>query len=154
MSKTCFSQWYPSLFTDPEDGFAFSCTEQYMMYHKAKLFGDEVMMKKIMKTKLPKTMKRYGRLVSNYDPVVWEQHKCDIVYRGNVLKFSQNPEMKEVLLATKDKIIVESSPYDCIWGIKMRMSHEGVEDPNNWMGTNLLGFALMNARKTIKEQGL
>ena len=36
---------------------------------------------------------------------------------GLVLKFSQDEDLKEYLLNTKDKILVEASPYDSIWGI-------------------------------------
>ena len=35
----------------------------------------------------------------------------------NMAKFSQNSRLKAILLSTEDKIIVEASPYDTIWGI-------------------------------------
>ena len=43
---------------------------------------------------------------------------CDaVVERGNFLKFSQNQEMKDVLLSTGEKELIEASPNDkiCIW---------------------------------------
>ena len=51
----------------------------------------------------------------------------------------------------KDAVLVEASPYDPIWGIKMKKEDAGVNNPNNWKGTNFLGFALMAARERIKK---
>jgi ribA/ribD-fused uncharacterized protein len=40
-----------------------------------------------------------------------------VVERANYLKFGQNEEMKTLLLATGEAIMVEASPVDRIWGI-------------------------------------
>lgn len=42
---------------------------------------------------------------------------------GNYLKFSQNPELREILLSTGSKMIVEASPSDKIWGIGFDAEH-------------------------------
>ena len=69
--------------------------------------------------------------------------------RGNILKFSQNEELYRFLIGTKDKILVEASPYDKIWGIGMRKNEEGILEPSKWKGLNLLGFILMDVRNRI-----
>ena len=87
-----FSNWYPCEFSDGK--IIFSNTEQYMMYHKALLFKDEVMASMILKTSSPKLCKQYGRRVKNFDNDVWSK-KCErIVTNGCYLKFSQNEELK------------------------------------------------------------
>lgn len=78
-----------------------------------------------------------------------EWRKYEIVKSGNLAKFSQDENLKEFLLSTGDKIIVEASPYDSIWGIGMGVKDENIEDPTAWKGENLLGFALMEVRDLL-----
>lgn len=95
-----------------------------------------------------------GRKVKNFDPDIWNEHKYGIVKKGNFLKFSQNERFKEFLLSTDNKILVEASPYDTIWGIGMLETDPNAKNPAQWNGENLLGFALMEVRDElrIKEQ--
>lgn len=70
--------------------------------------------------------------------------------KGNFLKFSQNEKLKEFLLSTDNKIIVEASPYDAIWGIGMLETDRDAQNPLLWKGENLLGFALMEVRNELR----
>ncbi len=72
--------------------------------------------------------------------------------QANFAKFSQHPELKNFLLATKDHILVEASPVDKIWGIGMAQDHLHTQDPSQWQGLNLLGFALMRVRDQLLAQ--
>ena len=76
----------------------------------------------------------------------------NIIINGNILKFSQNKELKKFLLETGDKILVEASPTDKIWGIGMDQKNPDIYNPNNWKGLNLLGFSLMHVRDIIKQK--
>lgn len=147
--STCCSQWWPCTFV--VDGVTYNCAEQYMMAEKARLFGCDDIVELILKETNPKKHKDYGRMVRNYDDAIWEQHRYNVVLKGNIAKFSQNEDLKQFLLNTGDKILVEASPYDGIWGIKKRATDNGVKNPNTWNGRNLLGFALMEARDYIKN---
>ncbi|WP_419869331.1 NADAR family protein [Chryseobacterium sp. CT-SW4] len=148
ITKTCFSQWYPCRFE--ENGITYKTAEHFMMAEKARLFNDQENLDKILASGNPKQAKSLGRKVKNFDPVVWDQQKYDLVKRGNLLKFSQNEKLKEFLLATGNKIIVEASPYDKIWRIGMLESDNRAENPLQWNGQNLLGFALMEVRDELK----
>ena len=90
-----------------------------------------------------------GRLVKNYQDDIWIEHRYQIVLRENLEKFSQNVELKQFLLNTSNKVIVEASPYDKIWGIGLSADDENAEKPLQWKGLNLLGFALMGVRKQL-----
>ena len=68
----------------------------------------------------------------------------------NMAKFSQNSRLKAILLSTEDKIIVEASPYDTIWGIGLYWEDDRVLDINKWRGQNLLGKALMEVREKLR----
>jgi len=48
-------------------------------------------------------------------------------------------------------VLVEASPVDSIWGIGLANDHEHAEQPEFWKGTNLLGFALMEARDKLSS---
>ena len=148
IGKTCFSQWYEIEFE--VDGHRYNCAEQYMMAQKAWLFKDIEIFSKIINATDPKEIKALGREVKNFDPKIWNQHKFEIVVTGNLGKFGENSELKELLLSTCDKILVESSPYDKIWGIGMKEGTPGIENPVNWKGENLLGFALMEVRDKLR----
>lgn len=144
------SQWYYSPFVD-EMGYYYTCCEQYMMFQKAVLFHDVETAKKIMETEDPKKIKALGREVKNFDSAVWDDAKFDIVVKANHKKFTQNEELRERLLGTGDKILVEASPYDKIWGVGLRANDERILDERNW-GQNLLGKALMGVRERIRSE--
>ncbi len=154
-SNSCFSHWYPSKFIGqgilwhevkylngmPNEN-EFNCMEQYMMYHKAMLFLDREIAKEIMMTKDPKEQKRLGRKVANFDEKVWKQKRSAIVYWGNEKKFQQNEVCMSKLLETVGTTLVESSPYDKIWGIGLSKSDPRANDRDQWKGLNLLGEIL------------
>lgn len=147
VNQSCFSQWWMCPFV--VEGTEYSCAEQYMMAEKARMFGDEEMLAAILKAKHPKEMKEYGRAVKNFDKDVWENGRYEIVKRGNLAKFSQNPELAAYLKETKKRILVEASPRDRIWGIGMGQSNPDAENPSKWRGENLLGFVLTEVRDEL-----
>lgn len=147
IDKSCFSQWFPSKFE--VDGVQYKNTEQYMMAQKAKLFGDDEILNKILRTADPKEIKALGRLVKGYQESVWLEHRFNIVVQGNLAKFSQNEDLKQFLLNTGERVLVEASPVDKIWGIGLSADDEKAEKPLQWKGLNLLGFALMEVRKQL-----
>ena len=147
ITKTCFSQWWMCPFMI--DGISYPTAEHWMMAEKARLFNDNVQLANILATEKPAAAKAFGRKVGNFDPSVWEAKKGDIVIKGNVAKFSQNADLQAFLLATGDKIIVEASPVDSIWGIGLAPENPLATQPEKWRGQNLLGFALMEVREAV-----
>lgn len=126
----------------------FTCVEQYMMFMKAKLFEDHETADEIMSITNPRTIKRLGRSVRNFNPKVWDDNKYSIVFEGCLAKFSQNEGLKKRLLATEGTI-VEASPYDVIWGIGLREDDPHALDPSKWRGENLLGEILTDVRTLL-----
>lgn len=147
ITKSCFSQWWKEDFAVDIDEYC--CMEQYMMAEKARLFGDNEIEDKIMQSKEPKEIKSLGRKVKNFDEKLWDKCKYSIILNGNYAKFIQNKPLMEYLISTEDKILVEASPYDDIWGIKMSVDNNEIENPLAWKGKNLLGFALMEVRNEL-----
>lgn len=145
---SCFGQWYPSKFEVDIDEY--SCTEQYMMAEKARLFEDDEIEKQIMSASDPHEMKALGKKITNFNQEIWDKVKYSIVLNGNYYKFTQHKEMRDLLLATGDKVLVEASSLDSIWGIGLEDSDPKAQNPMMWKGKNLLGFALMEVRDELK----
>ena len=150
VDKSCLSQWFPSPFK--QDGIEYLTAEHYMMAQKAKLFNDDEIFQQILKVTHPNEAKQLGRKVQHYDEQLWQEKRFEIVVQANWAKFSQHPELRDFLLTTHDRILVEASPVDKIWGIGMAQDHEYIQDPNQWQGLNLLGFALMQVRSQFLAQ--
>jgi len=127
----------------------FTCAEQYMMYHKALIFNDTESAAKILKTKYPRQMKSFGRKIHGFDELVWNKHKVAVVERANLLKFTQNKDLQELLLSTEDKTLAEASPFDRVWGIGFTAENANIN--KKYWGQNLLGKALMKVRKDLNE---
>ena len=147
VSKGCLSQWQKCKFI--VDGVSYNCAEQYMMAEKARIFGDEETRQRIMKEDSPDEIKQLGREVKGFDSDVWDQHKFDVVVKGNLAKFGQNETLLKFLLGTGSAILVEASPYDRVWGIGMKEDNKDATDAEKWFGINLLGFALMVVRDKL-----
>lgn len=146
--KTCMSQWWPADFK--EAGTTYKTAEHYMMAGKAKLFNDMDIFEKILSKTSPKDVKDLGRQIRNFDATAWDEQKYRIVEQGNYLKFSQNQNLKQFLIQTGSKVLVEASPVDPVWGIGLAEDNPAAQEPSSWKGENLLGFALMEVRDKLK----
>ncbi|WP_461009151.1 NADAR family protein [Streptomyces capparidis] len=151
VGRGCLSQWYPSPFT--VDGVRYATAEHWMMAGKARLFGDEAGLREVLAAGHPREAKAAGGRVRGFDDATWAAHRFAIVAEGNVHKFEQHPALREFLLGTGDRILVEASPMDRKWGIGLAADDERVTDPRRWRGLNLLGFALMEARARLRGGG-
>jgi ribA/ribD-fused uncharacterized protein len=147
IGKSCFSQWYESPFVI--DDIVYQTAEHWMMASKARLFGDDESLAKILESTDPKTAKALGRTVQNFDDDLWKTNARRLVTEGNLAKFVQNGELRAFLVGTGNLVLVEASPYDRIWGIGLMADDERSKNPATWQGQNLLGFALMDVRDKL-----
>ncbi|EKM52898.1 uncharacterized protein PHACADRAFT_48531, partial [Phanerochaete carnosa HHB-10118-sp] len=154
------SQWYHSPFTAridvavpargieirAEEAHTFETAEHWMMACKALLFGDDDAFRAVLAADAGdmRRVKALGRAVRGFDDDTWNAAREEVVFRGNVHKFRQNAELGETLLATGDKVLVEASPRDRIWGIGFG-EKRALEVKERW-GLNLLGKALTQVR--------
>jgi ribA/ribD-fused uncharacterized protein len=142
-------QWYPSPFTStatdgtkttyenaeqyvppqpPPSKPPVNVINRYMMHGKALLFAPTSPITAQIMSKpapSPKKIKSLGQQVPNFDQATWEKERYGIVLEGTYLKFSQNKELKEQLLATGKKELVEASPRDRIWGVGFGANNAG-----------------------------
>lgn len=123
-----------------------------MMAQKALLFNDQKMFEKIIACNKPAEAKELGRYVTGFDEQVWNESKYEIVKNGNIHKFNQNAALLNYLLNTGDRVLVEASPVDRIWGIGLAQDDEDITNIYTWRGENLLGFALMEVRDFLRGE--
>ncbi|WP_298417549.1 NADAR family protein [uncultured Kordia sp.] len=150
ITKSCFSQWWEAEFIVNKE--VYKTAEHYMMAEKARIFNDTEIRKEILTVHHPHDAKKLGRKVKNFDPIIWNKYKFNSVVEGNYHKFSQHKNLQQFLCNTKNRILVEASPRDRIWGIGMSQNNEKVNNPNLWRGQNLLGFALMEVREQLTKK--
>ncbi|WP_436777761.1 NADAR family protein [Yinghuangia sp. YIM S09857] len=146
----CLSQWWPSPFT--VDGVTYATAEHWMMAGKARMFGDADAERRAIAANHPKAAKAVGRQVRGFDEATWVADRFELVVAGNVAKFGQDPDLRAYLLGTNTRILVEASPRDRIWGIGLAATEPYADDPDNWQGLNLLGFALMETRARLRAE--
>nr|WP_250035100.1 NADAR family protein [Actinoplanes maris] len=146
----CLSQWWPARFS--VEGHDFASAEHYMMWCKAVLFGDDAMARRILAAPHPKVAKTLGGRVSGFEQYVWDEHRFEIVVTGNRAKFEQHEELRDYLVSTGSRVLVEASPLDRVWGIGLGRDDPAAADPRRWRGTNLLGFALMDVRDSLQRE--
>ena len=144
------SQWHRS--TLELDGVEFVTAEQAMMYHKAKLFNDEKIATRILKTPDPGAQKALGRKVNGFNEKVWRNHREDIVYRVSYAKFDQNKGLRRTLFQSAGQQLVEASPVDTIWGIGLSAQDAANRPPETWPGLNLLGKTLTRVRDELMQK--
>ncbi|WP_237537794.1 NADAR family protein [Streptomyces sp. SID2999] len=146
----CLSQWWPAPFT--VDGVEYATAEHWMMAAKARLFADPDAERLVLAAGHPAGAKKAGRLVRGFDEEIWRRERFRIVVEGSVHKFAADPGLREFLLGTGERVLVEASPVDRVWGIGLSVQDEAAWDPARWKGPNLLGFALMEARERLRSE--
>ena len=135
------------------DSITFPTVEHYYQWSKAKQFGDAEAEKKILKTPSSKSVKTYGKKVKNYDEEAWGQKKLDVMRVGLRAKFTQHPDLRDLLISTKDRPIGEADPRDKYWAIGTGADTSKAKDPSKWPGKNMLGKLLTELRAEFSGPG-
>lgn len=146
----CLSQWWPAPFT--VGGYEFATAEHYMMWSKARLFDDAAVATSVLVSPDPARAKALGRTVAGFSSPRWAENRFDCVVAGNLAKFTAHPDLRRYLLGTGEKVLVEASPDDAVWGIGLAAAHSDARRPDRWPGANLLGFALMRVREEVQAR--
>lgn len=85
-------------------------------------------------------MKAGRALRDNETMPEWETFKVGVMLTGLRVKFTQNSDLKQLLLDTGDAELFEDSPTDMFWGGRLEGSQ------------NMLGKLLMQVRDELIEQ--
>jgi ribA/ribD-fused uncharacterized protein len=136
----CFSNFYKCKVIF--DGLVFSSSEAAWQSQKT----SHKIIRKIFQNKEPAEAKKLGRQVplrSNWEDIKY-QLMVDVCYA----KFSQNNDLKQILLSTNQEELVENTTgwHDNIWGNCDCPRCQSIK------GQNLLGKALMEVREKLRSE--
>jgi N-glycosidase YbiA len=130
----CFSNFSPHGFE--LEGLYWYTSEHYFQAQK---FPGTPHFEQIRLVKTPKDAARMGRERSRPLRIDWEKVKDDIMRKAVLCKFETHADIREILLSTGDKQLIEDSPIDYYWGCGKDGS-----------GKNMLGIILMEVRDKLR----
>uniref|UniRef100_A0A6U3R5Z0 RanBP2-type domain-containing protein n=1 Tax=Ditylum brightwellii TaxID=49249 RepID=A0A6U3R5Z0_9STRA len=126
----------------------FNFAEKAIMACKASLFGDWASFDKILYCQDSREAKKLGRGVKQFNQDTWNRTVCPITRDVVAAKAAGLPALRTELAGTGDALIAEATNGDHVWGINLDASNPDVSYPGRWRGSNILGWALMEARDT------
>ncbi|KAL3447338.1 hypothetical protein BJX65DRAFT_94222 [Aspergillus insuetus] len=106
---------------------------------------------RIMRTNSPKSQKMLGRKVPNFDDELWTKASKPIVFAGCVARAEVDSQLKELYLTSGERVFVEGSRKDRIWGVGLDWKSKEILDEENWRGTNRLGKAHNEAAIYLRD---
>jgi len=127
------------------------CTffEKAIMLCKAATMRDRETYTYILGAKFPKDAKDLGQGVQGFDQELWDEVVCSVAFEICMQKFGKSQELSEHLMATGNKLLAEAAPRDISWGVGLKATHPSVQIPEEWLGTNILGWGLMEVRECL-----
>ena len=128
----------------------YQSTEHYFQAEKARFAGDLSTHKKIIAAELPIEAKSLGRTVK-VDKTRWPPVARRIMEKAVTAKFTQNAKLRNHLLATGARQIVECS-RDQVWGNGTAWNSPEAHDSSKWKGANQLGVILSEVRELLRER--
>ena len=117
------------------DGYTWPSTEHYFQAQK---FAGTGHVDAVRRAEKPREAAAMGRDRNRPLRADWEQVKDDVMRNAIRAKFTQYPELRELLVGTGDTELVEHTTNDHYWA-----------DGGDGTGKNMLGKILMEIRKEL-----
>jgi ribA/ribD-fused uncharacterized protein len=92
------------------------------------------------RTRLNPVIEEYSQTHKVHLRADWEKIKDEVMYEAVFQKFAQNKSLRDLLIGTKEKTLVEHTPRDKYWG-----------DGGDGTGKNKLGETLMKVRVVLRS---
>ena len=125
-----------------EDGHYWPTVEHYFQAQKFVLPAGAEHRERIRTAATPKQAKSLGRSRAHRIRPDWDDARDDVMRHALSRKF-ERPALRELLLGTGTRPLVEASPFDRYWGA----GRDGT-------GRNRLGVLLMELRAALAESGV
>ena len=133
----CFSNF--AAYPVELDGKVWPTSEHYFQAQKFAGTGFE---EEIRRAGSPMIAARMGRDRSKPLRADWERVRDEVMRRAVLAKFTQHAELRDILLATGDAMLVEHTRNDSYWG-----------DGGDGRGRNMLGQILVSVREELRRAG-
>ena len=128
----------------------FFCAEQAFQFLRAKLLNKPLAATRIYLSRDVRYIKQLGQELGS--STEWNDQQFDYMYICLKKKFTQNAELKTLLLGTGNMELVEATP-DCTWGCGATLS-SNVLKQHTWPGMNKHGKILMTIREELRSGDL
>jgi ribA/ribD-fused uncharacterized protein len=163
---------FPAEFT--LNGVRYFTVDQVIAAEKARIYRNDDMRIKIMKSRSTKMMRVYAEMLDKKAPAQglegaavaeaalaamdgprpeaaeWAQQRNKILEAATFAKFKQNPALEAKLLETGNKIIIFADARNKVDGIGLPLSDGRVTDQAAWKGENQLGKILLSVRSRLR----
>ena len=143
-----FSNFHEAKFN--YEGEKFYCCEQFIQWKKAVFFNDRITEKRILNSVDALKCKEAAKDIKDFKKKEWVANAEELCYEGIRKKFEQNPHLKEALINTGNKTIVEAC-HDTVWGTGKPLSEANCLTHTKWEGVGILGRILMKIRDSSTE---
>lgn len=110
-------------------------------FFQAQKFDDPAFREKIRRVATPKQAAAMGRTRVHPLRADWDTYRVEVMRRVVTAKFETHPSLRELLLSTGNRPLVESAPGDAFWGT----GPDGT-------GENRLGRLLEELRAKFREE--
>ena len=127
----------------------YNCSEQAYMHHKALSDNKHDLAEKILAEPNPGRQKNLATNIPDFDERNWNLQQHNVMKSIVTAKFSQNDNLKEFLLSTGDKELIEGNPNDLYWSSGLSIYNRKIWNKNMWRGQNQLGTILEEIRSSL-----
>ncbi len=110
-------------------------------YYQAMKFEDASYREQIRNAPRPADARKLGKSKKHGRRKDWDRVKETYMTRGTYIKCRTHGEVTEALLASGDRVIMETSQYDYYWGCG-----------RDTRGHNTYGKVLMNVREQLRNE--
>lgn len=133
-----------------ENNEIFSSSEMMYQFKKAEFFGDDNIARQILSSKTPKQAKAISYKIKGYNETRWRRVARSTMEKCVMLKFTQNEDLKELLLQIEESI-VEANPGDQYFSCGLGLTHPDLDNSSKWSGENVLGKIIETVRANISS---
>jgi ribA/ribD-fused uncharacterized protein len=156
------STFYPVEFV--VNGVKYFTIEQVLASEKARLFLDDELRTRIMKTRAPRSMRTMASGIvmkpasqtggmMQIQPHEWEGRiREDVLQKATYAKFKQHRELRNQLLATGGAVLGLCDTRERQDGTGLSLTDSQAVNPMSWKGGNLYGKILMQVRSRLREE--
>lgn len=127
----------------------YNCSEQAYMRYKAISNNCHDIADKIMAESNPVKQKKLGDNIPEFDERQWNLMQKDTMKEILVAKFTECDRLKQFLLSTGDKELVEGNPNDQYWSCGLSIFDNDIWNKVKWTGQNQLGKILVEIRSEL-----
>ena len=130
-------------------GVVYCSSEQYYHHQKALHGGMYAIAAEIMDTRDPVTIKHTGDKLPN--SAEWSEISSTVMETGVEAKFSQNQDLRNLLIETGTKDLQECNKFDSFWGTGLSLVEASQRSDHSLVeGKNTMGKILASVRDIIQ----